>query len=37
VVYEPGPDKRIRRLGEEPVHKDQLVYCVTSPYRGSFS
>jgi CubicO group peptidase (beta-lactamase class C family) len=21
VVYEPGPDKRIRRVGEEPVHK----------------
>ncbi len=34
VVYEPGPDKRIRRLGEEPVHKDELIYCVTCPYRG---
>jgi CubicO group peptidase (beta-lactamase class C family) len=34
VVYEPGPDKRIRRLGEEPVHKDQPIYCVTCPYRG---
>jgi CubicO group peptidase (beta-lactamase class C family) len=34
VVYEPGPDKRIRRLGEEPVHKDQLIYCATCPYRG---
>jgi len=34
VVYEPGPDKRIRRIGEEPVHKDPLIFCVTSPYRG---
>jgi CubicO group peptidase (beta-lactamase class C family) len=34
VVYEPGPDKRIRRVGEEPVHKEELVYCVTSPYQG---
>jgi CubicO group peptidase (beta-lactamase class C family) len=34
VVYEPGPDKRIRRVGEEPVHKGELVYCVTCPYRG---
>jgi CubicO group peptidase (beta-lactamase class C family) len=34
VVYEPGPDKRIRRVGEEPVHKGELVYCVTPPYRG---
>jgi CubicO group peptidase (beta-lactamase class C family) len=34
AVYEPGPDKRIRRVGEEPVHKDPLIYCVTSPYRG---
>ena len=43
VVYEPGPDKRIRRVGEEPVHgkggglasdNGELVYCVTCPYRG---
>lgn len=41
VVYEPGPDKRIRRVGEEPVHASvgpfgpgDLVYCVTCPYRG---
>jgi CubicO group peptidase (beta-lactamase class C family) len=34
VAYEAGPDKRIRRLGEEPVHKDQLIYCVTCTYRG---
>ena len=27
-------NKRIRRLGEEPVHKDKLIYCVTCPYRG---
>jgi CubicO group peptidase (beta-lactamase class C family) len=34
AVYEPGPDKRIRRVGDEPVLKGELVYCVTSPYRG---
>lgn len=34
VVYEAGPDKRIRRVGEEPVQKGELIYCVTSPYRG---
>jgi CubicO group peptidase (beta-lactamase class C family) len=34
VVYEPGPDKRIRRIGEEPVEKGELVYCVTAPHRG---
>ncbi len=45
VVYEPGPDKRIRRVGEEPVHNGisprsaksttgELVYCVTCLYRG---
>jgi CubicO group peptidase (beta-lactamase class C family) len=33
-VYEPGPDKRIRRVGEEPVHGGELAYCVTSPYLG---
>ena len=34
VVYEPGQDKLIRRVGEEPVQKGDLVYCVTCPYRG---
>lgn len=34
VVYEPGQDKRIRRVGEEPVQKGELIYCVTCPYRG---
>lgn len=34
VVYEPGPDKLIRRVGEEPVQNGELVYCVTCPYRG---
>lgn len=34
VVYEPGPDKPIRRVGEEPVTRGELVYCVTSPYKG---
>ncbi len=34
VVYEPGPDKLIRRVGEEPITKGELVYCVTCPYRG---
>ena len=34
VVYEPGPDKRIRRVGDEPVQNGELVYCVTCPYRG---
>jgi CubicO group peptidase (beta-lactamase class C family) len=34
AVYEPGPDKRIRRIGDETVHKGELAYCVTSPYKG---
>ncbi len=34
VVYEPGPDKRIRRVGEELVQKGELAYCVTAPHRG---
>jgi CubicO group peptidase (beta-lactamase class C family) len=34
AVYESGPDKRIRRIGDEPVHKGELAYCVTSPYKG---
>ena len=34
AVYEPGPDKSIRRVDEEPVHKGELAYCVTAPYRG---
>ena len=34
VVYEPGQDKRIRRVGEEPVQNGELVYCVTCPYQG---
>ena len=34
VVYEPGPDKRVRRTGEEPVHQGELIYCATCPYRG---
>ncbi len=34
VVYEHGADKRIRRLGEDPVQKGELVYSVTSPVRG---
>ena len=34
VVYEPGPDKRIRRVSEEAVNKGELSYCVTSPYQG---
>ncbi len=33
-VYEPGPDKLIRRIGEEPVQKGELIYCVTAPYEG---
>ena len=27
-------DKAELDLGEEPVHKDPLIFCVTSPYRG---
>jgi CubicO group peptidase (beta-lactamase class C family) len=34
AVYEPGPDKRIRRIGDELVRKGELAYCVTSPYKG---
>ncbi len=34
ALRKPGPDKRIRRVGEEPVHNGELVYCVTCPYRG---
>ena len=34
VVYEPGPDKLIRRVGEEPVQKGELIYCVTCPTGG---
>lgn len=34
AVYEPGPDKIIRRTSDEPVIKGELVYCVTSPYKG---
>jgi CubicO group peptidase (beta-lactamase class C family) len=34
AVYEPGPDKRIRRVGDETVTKGELSYCVTSPYQG---
>jgi CubicO group peptidase (beta-lactamase class C family) len=34
AVYEPGPDKQIRRVGEETVQKGELAYCVTSPYKG---
>ncbi len=34
VVYEPGPDQHIHRIGEDPVQKGELIYCVTSPYRG---
>lgn len=34
IVYEPAPDKGVNRVGDEPVHKGELAYCVTSPYRG---
>ncbi len=34
AVYEPGPDKHIRRIGKEPVHNGQLIYCVTCPVQG---
>ncbi len=34
VVYEPGEDKRIRRVGEKPVQQGELIYSVTSPYQG---
>ncbi len=34
VVYEPGPDQAIRRVGEQTVQVGELAYCVTSPYQG---
>jgi CubicO group peptidase (beta-lactamase class C family) len=34
AVYEPGPEKTIRRIGDDTVHKGELAYCVTSPYMG---
>jgi CubicO group peptidase (beta-lactamase class C family) len=34
AVYEPGPDQHIRRVGDDPVIKGELAYCVTSPYQG---
>lgn len=34
VVYEPGPNKLIQRLGEVPVQKGELIYCATCPYEG---
>lgn len=34
AVYEPGPDMRIRRVGEDTVQKGELAYCVTAPYKG---
>jgi CubicO group peptidase (beta-lactamase class C family) len=34
ALYEPGPDKAIRRTGEEPVTIGPLVYSASYPYRG---
>ncbi|MFO0814716.1 MAG: serine hydrolase domain-containing protein [Gemmatales bacterium] len=34
AVYEHGEDKKIRRVGDNPVQKGELIYCVTSPVRG---
>ncbi|CAN5410984.1 serine hydrolase domain-containing protein [soil metagenome] len=34
AVYEPGADKSIGRIGDKPVVKGELAYCVTAPYEG---
>ncbi len=34
AVYESGPDKLIRRIGEEMVQNGELFYAVTYPYQG---
>jgi CubicO group peptidase (beta-lactamase class C family) len=34
AVYTPGPDKAIRRVGEEPVQAGPLTYSASYPYRG---
>jgi CubicO group peptidase (beta-lactamase class C family) len=34
ALYRPGPDRKIVRVGEEPVQAGALVYSAALPYRG---
>jgi CubicO group peptidase (beta-lactamase class C family) len=37
ALYQPGDDKRIVRVGRDPVHRGELVYTATYPYEGPHS
>jgi CubicO group peptidase (beta-lactamase class C family) len=37
ALYRPGEDKKISRVGKDPVHMGQLTYSATYPYEGPHS